>query len=622
MSTENSGISPQTMSTENSGISPQTISIASHTRLPEFSFADPALWFIQVESAFAADRITSQVTKYHKVIATLPLEVIKVVSDITAADDKPYTAVQKRILTTYGDSDFKKLESLLTTSVAGPQKPSLLLASLRYKATTAVSDDLLRVIWNRQLPQRIRELLATMEDTDLETLAATADRIFEQTPNTVNAVNDPTNQLQAQIDKLQRQIDHLSQRSRSQSPQRNKKSQQDTYCSHSPQSHSNRKPSPIRPTLCFYHEKWGLNARKCQKPCSHQGKRRRVANQAGLTTPPPANRLFIQCEKSKIPFLIDSGAQVSILPNSVLKRTNPQHGALVAANDSPLTTYGTTQANLQLDGQTFPWTFTVADIPQAILGADFLAHYGMLVDLRHQKLILSSTQQSLPAYTAALVRPLSAAQQIAMYKPAIVHRDPGMHHYIETRGPPVHAKARPLPPDKLKAVKAEFATLLKAGIIEPSKSPWSSPLHVVTKSDGTLRPCGDYRQLNARTIPDAYSVPHLHSFNTLLHGTAIYTTLDIKKAFHHIPIAAEDIPKTAIITPFGLYQYRRMGFGLRNAAQTWQRFMDHILQGLPYVFAYLDDVLVASRNIQQHEVHLQEVLKRFAENGLELNKPN
>ena len=143
------------------------------------------------------------------------------------------------------------------------------------------------------------------------------------------------------------------------------------------------------------------------------------------------------------------------------------------------------------------------------------------------------------------------------------------------------------------------------GIIRRS----DSPLHVVPKTDGSWRPCRDYRRLNAATKDDRHPLPHIQDFNGNLIGRTIFSVVDLVQGFHQIPMAIQDVPKTAIITPFSLFKFLRMPFGLKNAAQAFQRMMDGILRDIDFVFVYLDDILVASRSPEEHLAHLRALFR-------------
>ncbi|BHF71773.1 hypothetical protein SprV_0401483300 [Sparganum proliferum] len=138
-------------------------------------------------------------------------------------------------------------------------------------------------------------------------------------------------------------------------------------------------------------------------------------------------------------------------------------------------------------------------------------------------------------------------------------------------------------------------------------------------TSGDWRPCGDYLALNNATIPDRYPVPHLQDFAGALFGKTVFPKIYLARAFHQIPVAPEDIPKTDVTTPLGLFEFIRMPFDLRNAAQTFQRFVDHVLSGLPFVYAYIDDLLVASRNEEEEKEHLALVVDRLDKFGVVIN---
>lgn len=121
-------------------------------------------------------------------------------------------------------------------------------------------------------------------------------------------------------------------------------------------------------------------------------------------------------------------------------------------------------------------------------------------------------------------------------------------HHITTRGPPVAERARRLHPEKLKAARAEFNCMLEEGICQPSNSQWASPFHMVKKKSGEWRPCGDYRRLNSVTVPDRYPLPHIHDVAHRFHECSVFTTIDLLRAYHQIPVAPEDTQNSSDYT--------------------------------------------------------------------------
>ena len=283
-------------------------------------------------------------------------------------------------------------------------------------------------------------------------------------------------------------------------------------------------------------------------------------------------------------------------PTYAQRLQGPTQMQLQAANGSRIKCYGTRQMPIHLPGRKLTFPVTIDDVKQPILGADFLAkHYlapnhrdGTLIDLRDMSTIKVDFEEK-----AQPIRINHVSQAPNPYYQLLDNKFPelsnptfrvkdadhGVYHYIPTGGPPIQARARKLDPEKLAIAKAELDKLVELGVCERGKSDWSSPLLVTTKPCnspctcdqakpcGGWRVCGDYRRLNNLTTDNRYPVRNLQDFNSDLRGKTIFSKVDLLKGYHQIPVNPDDVKKTAVITPFGLFLFPRCPFGLKNAGQ-------------------------------------------------------
>ena len=207
-------------------------------------------------------------------------------------------------------------------------------------------------------------------------------------------------------------------------------------------------------------------------------------------------------------------------------------------------------------------------------------------------------------------------------KDAPSHVAPSMttHHIRSENAAPISCAPRRVSPMQRNVIKNEIQKMLNAGIIRPSESPWSSPVVLVPKKDGSVRFAIDYRKLNSVTTKDVYALPLIDDTLDSLSGACFFSTLDLASGYWQVPVSEIDKQKTAFVSHEGLFEYNVMPFGLCNAPATFQRMMDNVLAGLKWqsCLVYLDDIIIYSDTIENHIKDLKDVFERLRKANLKL----
>ena len=193
-------------------------------------------------------------------------------------------------------------------------------------------------------------------------------------------------------------------------------------------------------------------------------------------------------------------------------------------------------------------------------------------------------------------------------------------HRINTSGRPIRQPLRRQPESLKGDMNEEVKKMLSRGVIRPSSSPWSSPVVMVRKKNGSWRFCIDYRKLNAVTHQDAYPLPRIDATLESLAGSTLFTTLDLASGYWQVEIEEDDKEKTAFSTEKGHFEFNVMPFGLTNAPATFQRLMECILAGLTgeQCLIYIDDIIVFSASFPEHLERLTNVFLKLQDAGLKL----
>ena len=593
-------------------------------RIPKFLSYAVDLWHEQCMAMFAIHGVRSERDQYYQVLASLEPDVIeRIMSYISSPTPQAEFAGLISALTfAYEMSDGDRFDKLMDFSL-GDTKPSFLYNKLRrlWLDPNPDASKVLRHIFMKKLPIAVAVTLRSMPGDNINDFLKVADAMVDQhrqqkylTSNGISSHESIAAQAKPK-------------------PGFKKKS-----------SDYDKTPTIYEDGFCFYHHTFGSKAHKCRQGCNYKEKTSQVNSidsPADISLPSTWNHRRAVRLNQKVdgrPIIVDTGSTFSLLPaRPHEKLRTPNNSLFKGAQGASIPVYGKRKIPVDIGtGRRFDHEFFVAGVEDPLLGMDFLLNHRLVVDPVHGQLLDVDTFQS-ASVNAVMVdsiysvdentgdfnylwREFPALNNASIEKLANKPLHSIEHHIVlKPDSIPAKASVRRLFGPKLDAAKTEIDTMLRLGIIRRSCSDWASPLHVVPKGEDAYRPCGDFRYLNSCTVPDKYPLPHIQEFSKSLHGTQIFSKIDLVRAFHQIPLSKESISKTAMITPFGLFEFLRMPFGLCNAAQAFQRFIDEVTKDLPGIHVYIDDILVASTNRIEHEKHLRQLFARLSKFGLVVN---
>uniref|UniRef100_A0A5S6QK48 RNA-directed DNA polymerase n=1 Tax=Trichuris muris TaxID=70415 RepID=A0A5S6QK48_TRIMR len=367
---------------------------------------------------------------------------------------------------------------------------------------------------------------------------------------------------------------------------------------------------------------------------------------------------------------IDTGAAVSLMDYKLLGILQParlldvRNIRVLTATGSEMKIAGTCTVDVSIGGAPAKkHTVLVAHglTCPCLIGADFLRRHGCVIDFTTGILQIGSYDVELKSEsgndrTIALIGPAqrelgscdevidamcsksTAPQEVLVplrktlskYRDVISMTDDDLgrtsvvRHEIRTgNAKPIKIGPRRTPYRHRSTMETLVNRMLQQGVIEQASGPWSFPVVLAPKKDGSLRFCVDYRKLNEVTEKNVQPLPRIDDALDALAGSSWFSTLDLASGYWQVEVEARDRPKTAFSTPSGLYQFRVMPFGLCNAPATFQRLMEKVLEGLQWrtCLVYLDDIIVFARTPIEQMQRLDEVLNRLQKAGLKL-KPS
>ena len=345
----------------------------------------PEVWFAQIEAQFTTRGITTQKTRFEYVVSSLSSEFAVEVRALLLKPpaDNPYDTLKAELIKCTAASEQRKLQQLISGEELGERKPTQLLRKMQQllgdKMGATTDSSFLRELFLQRLPANVWMVLASADvSMDLGKLTDMADKVMEVAVSTLAAIPSSTATNSQDVQQLRQEVARLAELVTSLTTSLRRRR---------PSGHG-RTPSPTRTNnppkpeeLCWYHAKFGENAKKCKEPCAWEEK-----NIAAVDTGDSASGHLIR-------FLVDTGSEVSVIPPSASDRTHvPDTLSLTVVNNTSIPTYGKRLLNLGLR-RPFAWVFIIADTRRPIIGADFLKYFGLMVNVRECKLTDSRTDR-------------------------------------------------------------------------------------------------------------------------------------------------------------------------------------------------------------------------------------
>ena len=403
---------------------------------------------------------------------------------------------------------------------------------------------------------------------------------------------------------------------KSEAPKRKSQSNKCTRCGRTP--FHDRQGCPAKNATCRRCGKLGHYASECRTKSVQEISTEDTSDnevflgaiqQADSENDPWKVELYI--EGCLVRFKIDTGADVTVIPKSLLSRLpsqalTPAKKALVGPNRSKLPLLGCFKAKLQKQKkETYEEVYVVPNLQTPLLGKPAIFALGLAARVDNITEPGKEPTKAFPSLFKGLGK-LKTAYRI--------HLKEGAKPYALTTPRRV---AIPLLPK----VEAELKRMEKLGVIVPVEDPteWCSGMVVVPKPNGQVRICVDLTKLNESVRRERHPLKAVDETLAQLAGAKVFTKLDANSGFWQIPLAPESQNLTTFITPFGRYCFTRMPFGINSAPEFFQREMSALLRGLEGVVCQIDDILVFGKNQQEHDENLEPVLNRLAQADLTLN---